>query len=152
VTYGGTSKLCGPGCHFAPYCGDSVTSNGEQCDDGPMNGTGMSFCSASCTLPQRCGDGIKNGTEQCDNGTNDGSYGTCNPDCTLAPYCGDNLKTNPEQCDLGAMNSPTAYGPGQCTAACTIAPYCGDGIVEPQFGEQCEGGAGCFDCHYAVIQ
>jgi hypothetical protein len=24
--------------------------------------------------------------------------------------------------------------------------------VEAQFGEQCEGGAGCFDCHYAVIQ
>jgi fibro-slime domain-containing protein len=152
VTYGGTSKLCGPGCQFAPYCGDTVVSNGEQCDDGPMNGTPMSSCSASCTLPQRCGDGIKNGTEQCDNGTNNGSYGTCNPDCTLAPYCGDGTRSDPEQCDLGAMNSPVAYGPGRCTAACTIAPYCGDGIVEAQFGEQCEGGAGCFDCHYAVIQ
>jgi cysteine-rich repeat protein len=152
VTYGGTSKLCGPGCQFAPYCGDTVVSNGEQCDDGPKNGTSMSTCSASCTLGQRCGDGIKNGPEQCDNGTNDGSYGTCNPDCMLAPYCGDGARNGPEQCDLGAMNSPTAYGPGRCTAACTIAPYCGDGIVELQFGEQCEGGAGCFDCHYAIIQ
>ncbi len=152
VTYGGTSKLCGPGCEFAPYCGDGVVSNGEQCDDGPKNGTSMSNCSASCTLPARCGDGIKNGNEQCDNGTNDGSYGTCNPDCTLAPYCGDGVMNGPEQCDNGAMNSPTAYGTGQCTAACTIAPYCGDGIVEMQFGEQCDGGAGCFDCHFAVIQ
>ena len=152
VTYGGTSKLCGPGCQFAPYCGDNVVSNGEQCDDGARNGTSMSTCSASCTLGQRCGDGIKNGNEQCDNGTNDGSYGTCNPDCTLASYCGDGTRNGPEQCDLGAMNSPTAYGPGQCTAACTVAPYCGDGIVELQFGEQCEGGPGCFDCHYAIIQ
>src|SRR5262249_26238863 len=29
VTYGGDQKLCGPGCQFAPYCGDSVVSNGE---------------------------------------------------------------------------------------------------------------------------
>ena len=88
----------------------------------------------------------------CDNGTNDGSYGTCNHDCSLAPYCGDTMTNGPEQCDNGPANSPTAYGPGQCTAACTTAPYCGDGVVEPQFGEQCDGGANCFNCRFPVIQ
>ena len=34
TTYGGTPKVCGPGCECAPYCGDGVVSNGEQCDEG----------------------------------------------------------------------------------------------------------------------
>ncbi len=217
ATYGGTQRLCGPGCTFAPFCGDGVTSNGEQCDQGAMNGAGYGFCSAACTLgprcgdgikngPEqcddglrngasndpcradctlkcgdgvvdpgeqcddgvanntggygkcnpnctlsgRCGDGIKNGPEQCDNGTNNGSYGTCNPNCTLAPYCGDGIKNGTEQCDNGSMNSVTAYGVGQCTAACLTAPYCGDGIVEPAFGEQCDGTDGCVECHFVI--
>ena len=210
-TYGGLDSMaCGPGCQFAPYCGDGVISNGEQCDEGSNNGTGYGHCSATCTLgprcgdnltngPEqcddgisngasndpcsanctlkcgngmidpgeqcddgtvnniggyghcsptctlggRCGDGIKNGNEQCDNGINDGSYGTCNDNCTLAPYCGDGTVNGGEQCDDGAANSPTAYGVGKCTSSCETAPYCGDGIVEPSFGEQCDGSAGC---------
>jgi fibro-slime domain-containing protein len=218
ATYGGTSKVCGPGCVFAPYCGDGNVSNGEQCDEGPLNGSGYGHCSAACTFGARCGDGIKqapeqcddgirngasndpcqadctlkcgNGVvdpgeqcddgvtnntggygkcnpnctlgarcgdgvkqppEQCDNGTNNGSYGTCNPDCTLAPYCGDGHVDGTEQCDLGSQNSATAYGPGKCTSACMVAPFCGDGIVEPAFGEQCDGTAGCStDCTYPI--
>jgi len=217
ATYGGTQRVCGPGCKFAPFCGDGVTSNGEQCDQGAMNGAGYGLCSAACTLgprcgdglkngPEqcddgvrngasndpcqadctlkcgngvvdpgeqcddglanntggygkcsptctlgpRCGDGIKNGNEQCDNGTNNGSYGTCNPDCTRAPYCGDGIRNGSEQCDNGSQNSVTAYGVGQCTAACQPAPYCGDGIVEPAFGEQCDGTAGCVECHFVI--
>ena len=75
-------------------------------------------------------------------------------DCTLAAFCGDSKTSAPEQCDNGPQNMSfnNAYGPGLCTVACTIAPYCGDGIVEKAFGEQCDGGAGCFDCHFAVIQ
>jgi len=37
----------------------------------------------------------------------------------------------------------TAYGPGICTDDCSVAPFCGDGIVEPQFGEQCDGPPNC---------
>jgi fibro-slime domain-containing protein len=218
ATYGGTMKECGPGCTWAPYCGDGTTSNGEQCDEGAMNGAGYGHCTAACklgprcgdgikngpeqcddgtnngasgdpctatctlkcgngvvdpgeqcdngaanntgayggcnancTLAPRCGDGVKNGTEQCDNGTNSGAYGTCNPDCTLAPYCGDGAVNGTEQCDNGAANSASAYGMGQCTSACQAAPYCGDGIVEPSFGEQCEGTTGgCVNCQYTI--
>jgi hypothetical protein len=48
------------------------------------------------------------------------------------------------------MNSASAYGMGQCTAACMSAPYCGDGIVEIAYGEQCDGGDGCSECHYVI--
>ncbi|HEU4730757.1 MAG TPA: DUF4215 domain-containing protein [Kofleriaceae bacterium] len=221
ATYGGTQLVCGPGCVFAPFCGDGVPSNGEQCDDGITGNTGAyGKCTPTCTLGPRCGDGIKNGPEQCDDGINNGAssdgcradctlrcgdgvrdpgeqcddgvanntggygkcnpnctlsgrcgdgvkngpeqcdfgqgsntgaYGGCNADCTLAPFCGDGIRTGPEQCDLGSMNSAGAYGMGQCTAGCMSAPYCGDGIVEPAFGEQCDGTEGCQGCHFVIF-
>jgi hypothetical protein len=55
-------------------------------------------------------------------------------ECTGA--CGDGVLTPEKQCDLGVANNTGAYG--GCNADCTLAPYCGDGIVEKQFGEQCE--------------
>jgi fibro-slime domain-containing protein len=140
----------------SPICGDGMLEGNEVCDDGPGKNDGApGHCKPDCSgRVASCGDGIVTmPLEQCDNGVNDGSYGTCNPDCTLAPYCGDGTKNGPEQCDNGTANVLfDKYGTGLCTVACTTAPYCGDGIVEAAFGEQCEGGAGCFDCHYAVIQ
>jgi fibro-slime domain-containing protein len=137
----------------APICGDGKVVGNEVCDDGPLNGT-PGHCNATCSgRVAKCGDGIITPPEQCDNGVNNGAYGTCTSDCKLAAFCGDGMTNGPEQCDNGAANVGfDQYGPGLCTVACTIAPYCGDGIVEPAFGEQCDGGASCFDCHYAVIQ
>ena len=49
ATYGGMSpNQCSPTCHFAPYCGDGVMSNGEACDDGVNNGHN-GLCGADCT-------------------------------------------------------------------------------------------------------
>jgi len=150
INNGASSDPCRADCTLK--CGDGVVDAGEQCDDGAANNTGgYGKCNANCTRGSRCGDGIKNGGEQCDDGTNDGSYGTCNPGCTLAPYCGDGSKNGPEQCDNGAANSPTAYGMNACTSACMVAPYCGDGIVEPAFGEKCDGGTSCSSsCQWIV--
>jgi fibro-slime domain-containing protein len=135
-----------------PICGDGKVVGNEVCDDGANNGK-PGFCNSTCSgRVARCGDGIITPPETCDNGVNNDTYGTCTTECKQAAFCGDGMKNGPEQCDNGPQNvGLDQYGPGKCTVACTIAPYCGDGIVEAAFGEQCEGGAGCFDCHYAVI-
>jgi fibro-slime domain-containing protein len=67
-TYGGTSKACGPGCLWAPYCGDGHVdaTKGEACDQGTDNGKGYGFCTTACQLGPRCGDGVVSNGEECD--------------------------------------------------------------------------------------
>jgi cysteine-rich repeat protein len=58
-TYAAKVALTNPGNTFWEYvltatvlqpgCGDGVISPGEQCDDGPLNGTAGDGCSATCT-------------------------------------------------------------------------------------------------------
>ncbi len=135
ATYGGTKKVCGPGCVYAPYCGDGVISNGEACDNGSANGPGYGKCTTACTIGDHCGDGIVNGTEQCDDGTtNGGSADPCNADCTLK--CGNGVVDPGEQCDNGTANDTGGYG--KCNADCTLGGRCGDGIKNGN--EQCDDG------------
>jgi len=135
TTYGGTTRQCGPGCRWAPYCGDSISSNGEACDEGAANGTGYGHCTLSCTLGDRCGDGVVNGPEQCDHGIANGSSAdTCAANCTLK--CGNGVVDTGEQCDNGAANNNGAYG--GCRSDCTLGPRCGDGIRNG--AEQCDDG------------
>ena len=150
-TYGG----CMPGCRArAPFCGDTIVTSPETCDDGTnlaTYGGTMRACGPGCMFAPFCGDGVVSNGELCDQGAMNGAgYGFCSAVCTIGPHCGDGVKNGPEQCDNGAMNSATAYGVGQCTAGCMAAPYCGDGIVEPAFGEQCDGNPGCTNCHYVI--
>ncbi|HET7544272.1 MAG TPA: DUF4215 domain-containing protein, partial [Polyangiaceae bacterium] len=135
VTYGTAAGQCGPGCKFAPYCGDQIVSNGEQCDDGANNGKGYGYCLAGCKIGQRCGDGVKNGPEQCDDGVNNGTSGSlCQMDCTFK--CGNGVVDAGELCDDGAANNTGGYG--KCKADCTPGPYCGDGYQSN--GEVCDDG------------
>ncbi|HVU04221.1 MAG TPA: DUF4215 domain-containing protein [Polyangiaceae bacterium] len=126
VSYGGTAKQCGPGCKWAPYCGDSLISNGEACDEGALNGSGYGHCSASCALGPRCGDGIPNdASEECDDGIDNGSTGSgCKIDCTKK--CGDGTVDATEECDDGKAENTGGYG--KCNPDCTFGPRCGDGI------------------------
>jgi fibro-slime domain-containing protein len=57
--------------------------------------------------------------------------------CT--PNCGDGVLTGNEACDLGPGLNTGAYG--GCTADCQLAPFCGDGILQTQYGEQCDDGS-----------
>ncbi len=61
--------------------------------------------------------------------------------CT--PICGDGVLTGNEACDLGTENginlNTGAYG--GCIPDCQLAPFCGDGVVQSQYGEQCDDGS-----------
>ncbi len=109
------------------YCGDGITQEGEECDDG--NKVDTDSCTSACKLP-RCGDGIIQPGEECDDGN------TVNDDyCTnlcKAPRCGDGIVQAGELCDDG--NSVETDG---CTKSCTLAT-CGDGAK--QEGEECDDG------------
>ncbi|HTA88627.1 MAG TPA: DUF4215 domain-containing protein, partial [Polyangiaceae bacterium] len=136
VTYGGTTKQCGPGCQFAPYCGDAIVNGPEACDEGTsLNGSGYGHCAANCTLGPRCGDGVVNGPEACDDGIENGSSESkCATNCTLK--CGNGVVDPGEQCDNGAAANLGGYG--GCDANCTLGPRCGDGIKNGN--EQCDDG------------
>ena len=71
---------------------------------------------------------------------------------TFTSFCGDGVVNGTEQCDQGSANSANAYGKDKCTSACSVAPFCGDGIVEPAYGEQCDGDPGCSaqSCTYPI--
>jgi len=125
-----------------PNCGDGNLDAGEQCDQGNQNGASGSTCDARCR--ERCGNGVVDSGEECDDGVNDGSFGTCRSDCTLANYCGDGERDPTfEQCDEGDDNQDDPYGRGLCTTGCARAPFCGDGRIQSEFGERCDGTAGC---------
>jgi fibro-slime domain-containing protein len=135
-TYGGASLVCAPSCRWAPYCGDAVTSNGEECDEGTaLNGSGYGHCTSACVQGLRCGDARVDGAEQCDNGVNNGaSSNPCAANCTLR--CGNGTVDLGEQCDDGAANNTGGYG--QCKADCTFDARCGDGFKTG--AEQCDNG------------
>jgi len=103
-----------------PYCGDGVTTAGEECDEGPANSNeAYGGCTLECKFGPWCGDGIVNGPEQCDAGRDNGSaYGTgnCSTACTPAHFCGDGIADTAfgEECDAG----PT--GSINCNTECKI--------------------------------
>jgi fibro-slime domain-containing protein len=65
---------------------------------------------------------------------------------TCVPTCGDGVVTVYEECDNGGANSDTAYA--GCTKQCKFGPRCGDGIVQSQFGEECDDGKNTTTAYY----
>jgi fibro-slime domain-containing protein len=55
-------------------------------------------------------------------------------DCTT--NCGDGAVAAGEECDDGLGNNTGDYG--KCSPSCTLGPRCGDGILQGEFGEQCD--------------
>lgn len=113
-------------------CGDGFIQDGEECDDG--NNIHTDSCS-SCRNA-RCGDGLVfEGVEPCDDG-NSSNNDSCLNNCQPA-RCGDGYVNEAlEDCDDGLNNG----GYNSCLVDCSAwAPRCGDGVVQPEYGEQCDG-------------
>ena len=63
---------------------------------------------------------------------------------TCTPTCGDGILTGNEACDLGKDASGVSLNTGVyggCTSDCQLSPFCGDGVLQTQFGEQCDDGS-----------
>jgi cysteine-rich repeat protein len=104
---------CG-NCRLGAQCGDKITQDGEDCDDGTNDG-GYGECGPSCQFGPRCGDGVVQADyEQCDDGANDGGYGMCKAGCVYDAHCGDGTVNKPyEECD----DKNNRNGDG-CSSAC----------------------------------
>jgi cysteine-rich repeat protein len=115
---------------LAPFCGDGVVNDGEECDDA-NTGSGDG-CTGKC-LDEFCGDGDlnDNGAEECDDG-NTGSGDGCTSEC-LDEFCGDGITNDgkAEQCDDANSSNEDS-----CVAGC-VAASCGDGFVQGGV-EQCD--------------
>ena len=122
-------------------CGDGVTSEGEECDDG--NEAPGDGCDAACRIEPGfscegqgegscqpvCGDGVVVAGEGCDDGgrrAGDGCSAACQVEpgysCSGAPSacaktCGNGVVEPLEACDDG-----NDHGGDGCSATCTIEP------------------------------
>ncbi len=85
---------CNEGISLNAYCGDSIVSENEECDDG--NNLDNDGCNATCQI-ERCGDGVVSGNEDCDDGNQVGGDG-CSAECDRE-VCGDGIITPNEKCD-----------------------------------------------------
>ncbi len=145
-------------------CGNGLIDLGEECDDG--NDDNHDRCLRTCII-NVCGDGwVREGKEECDD-NNDSPFDHCKNDCTRnvcgdgyvlegvedcddantintddclgncrAASCGDNyVHEGYEACDDGQNTGDY----GSCSPDCLEPmPACGDGIVQPEWGENCE--------------
>jgi len=134
VFYEGDSLNCSYSCN--PYCGNSYTDAGEECDDGNYNdGDGCTYdCTLKyCCLPDYSCSAMTPAACSAANGTFFGGYGAqsyCNYVCQS---CG-NGNFEPalgEECDDGNDDNSDA-----CTNACRNAD-CGDGYTWYGY-EQCD--------------
>jgi fibro-slime domain-containing protein len=150
----GGYNQCTPDCRLGPFCGDgNLDAPYEECDNRANNddyGT-TGGCAPGCKLPARCGDGLIqiDYGEECDQGAgnvpdqNGVPYGTENCDatsCKRGGFCGDAVIGGPEACDDGKNDGTygTCGDPSRPLPNCGVAPHCGDGIVQSDWGEECE--------------
>jgi hypothetical protein len=116
--------IAGQPCIRISQCGNKRIEPGEQCDDG--NSQSGDGCSSSCQLESGwvCPAPGK-ACQQAPKG--------CQPNCKPGD-CGNAMVDATEACDDGVNNG--AYG--TCNPDCTPAPSCGDGVVQLEYGEECE--------------
>ncbi len=147
-----TSRLCVPTASMAS-CGDGITDQGEECDDGAANSDSEpDACRADCTA-SRCGDAVIDSGEQCDGGGGLTCGSACDPSCmittpstqevTILPNAGAGasatatwLETGWVGLGHGAGDWPEGMGLTYC-ASCqsSNAPFGECALVEPKIGQ-----------------
>jgi cysteine-rich repeat protein len=149
-------------CSYLSKCGNGTVETGEQCDDGKLNGR-YNHCSKTCTWPPNdppgyCGDGqVQTGSEVCDiKAKLNNKDGVCIYGLSIGLPCDRDFDC--KQPGLGVTsyvagscalveNTKVRYGTEKadsCNWDCqSFGPYCGDGVVQPEFGEQCDGSQSC---------
>lgn len=116
-------------------CGDGELAPGEQCDDGPLNGTPSGCCDATCHAKTTCDDGVFcNGADTCSNGVCSQHAG--NP-CAGGEQCNDVCNEEGGNCFAPAVTSCATDdnvctddhcdGAGLCIHTANTAP-CNDGL------------------------
>ncbi len=149
-------------CSYLSKCGNGIVENGEKCDDGRLNGK-YNHCAADCkgfgTAAGFCGDGkFDKANEICE--IKDGlvaKAGVCAGGALAGTGCNTKADCNTVNnqlvslggiCNLGVDVLKTGrYNKAKqlsCGVTCLeTGPYCGDGIVQAQFGEECDGAQSC---------
>ncbi len=149
-------------CQYLSVCGNGLVEVGEKCDDGRLNGK-YNHCSKDCqgfgTVAGFCGDGkfdavneiceVKEGmvgkTGVCVGGPLTGNGCSTDADCNskssgvvaVGAYC----KLGFDSRLIGRYNLARSLS---CAPNCVdVGPHCGDGVVQSEFGEQCDGEAAC---------
>ena len=117
---------CTNGECINPSCGNNITDQGEECDDGNTNNDDT--CTNSCTLAF-CGDGIvRTGIEQCDDGNtnnDDGCSSSCQNEtirCRKNLDCGEDSFSSPFCSNLNVTQNFTFFvcnNPAQYNAFCS---------------------------------
>jgi cysteine-rich repeat protein len=144
-------------CSYLSKCGNSKVEVGEQCDDGKLNGR-YNHCAKNCTWPPTnppgyCGDGVvQNASEVCDSFVNvTGKKGVCTSGLSWGKTCDNDNECSKKNDTISYLlgtcttvdQSRTRYGVDKITSCnwdCqTVGPYCGDGVVQSEFGEDCDG-------------
>ena len=85
-----------PGCS-TPRCGDGITQDGEECDDG--NTDNADRCTSDC-MAAACGDGFVQPGESCDDG-NANELDDCRNNC-VPTECGGGVVEAGEECKVGS--------------------------------------------------
>ncbi len=119
------SEVCEGGACLPVVCGDRLTSDGEECDDG--NTINTDACLDTCMIA-RCGDGqVWSGTEDCDDGN------------TVTELCA----VGEASCTVCNATCHSVAGVPVCNATCTSAgaTECDSGTGQTRVCE--DDGAGC---------